>query len=106
VIDLNILKIAGAFVAGVAGIIGILGQTRTQDNNSHAVMDAELRHLGQSSVTMVGPIVRRGLLLIGISQIGQVPLLVIPKALNTPVASVATQQEIKPGFLCVSLPVP
>lgn len=31
-IDLNILKIAGAFVAGVAGIIGILGQTRTQDN--------------------------------------------------------------------------
>ena len=31
-IDLNILKIAGAFVAGVAGVIGILGQTRTQDN--------------------------------------------------------------------------
>ncbi|SRR6266498_2246705 len=31
-IDLNILKIAGAFVAGVAGIIGILGQTRTHDN--------------------------------------------------------------------------
>jgi len=31
-IDLNILKIAGAFVAGVAGIIGILGQTKTQDN--------------------------------------------------------------------------
>jgi hypothetical protein len=30
--DLNILKIAGAFVAGVAGIIGILGQNRTQDN--------------------------------------------------------------------------
>ena len=31
-VDLNILKIAGAFVAGLAGIIGILGQTRTQDN--------------------------------------------------------------------------
>src|SRR5436309_12805792 len=31
-IDLNILKITGAFVAGLAGIIGILGQTRTQDN--------------------------------------------------------------------------
>jgi hypothetical protein len=31
-IDLNILKIAGAFVAGLAGIIGILGQTRTQEN--------------------------------------------------------------------------
>jgi hypothetical protein len=30
--DLNILKIAGAFLAGVAGIIGILGHTRTQDN--------------------------------------------------------------------------
>jgi hypothetical protein len=32
IIDLNVLKIAGAFVAGIAGIIGILGQTRTQDN--------------------------------------------------------------------------
>src|SRR5947207_12572163 len=32
IIDLNVLKIAGAFVAGLAGIIGILGQTRTQDN--------------------------------------------------------------------------
>ena len=31
-IDSNLLKIAGAFVAGLAGIIGILGQTRTQDN--------------------------------------------------------------------------
>jgi hypothetical protein len=31
-IDLNFLKIAGAFVAGLAGIIGILGQTRTPDN--------------------------------------------------------------------------
>src|SRR5262249_12641701 len=31
-IDLNVLKIAGAFVAGLAGIIGILGQTRTRDN--------------------------------------------------------------------------
>jgi len=31
-IDLNVLKIVGAFIAGVAGIIGILGQTRTQDN--------------------------------------------------------------------------
>src|SRR5437870_3749565 len=31
-IDLNILKFTGAFVAGLAGIIGILGQTRTQDN--------------------------------------------------------------------------
>lgn len=31
-IDLNILKIAGAFIAGLAGLIGILGQTRTQDN--------------------------------------------------------------------------
>src|SRR6266700_2751349 len=30
-IDLNILKIAGAFVAGLAGLIGILGETRTQD---------------------------------------------------------------------------
>jgi hypothetical protein len=28
----NILKIAGALVAGLAGLIGILGQTRTQDN--------------------------------------------------------------------------
>ena len=32
IFDLNILKIAGAFVAGLAGIIGILGHTRTQDN--------------------------------------------------------------------------
>ncbi len=31
-VDLNVLKIAGAFVAGLAGIIGILGQTRTQEN--------------------------------------------------------------------------
>jgi hypothetical protein len=31
-IDLNVLKIAGALVAGLAGIIGILGQTRTADN--------------------------------------------------------------------------
>ena len=32
IFDPNILKIAGAFVAGLAGIIGILGQTRTHDN--------------------------------------------------------------------------
>src|SRR5262249_55483104 len=31
-IDLNILKIAGALVAGIAGIIGIMWQTRTPDN--------------------------------------------------------------------------
>src|SRR5437868_12914342 len=32
IVDPNVLKIAGAFVAGIAGIIGILGQTRTQDH--------------------------------------------------------------------------
>ena len=31
-IDSNILKIAGALIAGIAGIIGILWQTRTADN--------------------------------------------------------------------------
>ena len=31
IFDSNLLKIAGALVAGLAGVIGILGQTRTQD---------------------------------------------------------------------------
>src|SRR5438067_2858884 len=32
IVDPNVLKIAGAFVAGIAGIIGILGQIKTQDH--------------------------------------------------------------------------